>query len=92
MPCNCTTPECYCGAEPVKQYEAGDCIAVEIGEITLRDGRKVQGVVLTFPVRPPSLPISVVWDEEPLRLERKMTRAELCGPGVDAWNGQKNTD
>lgn len=57
--------------KPARQYEAGDCVAVEIGEITLRDGRKVQGVVLTFPAGPPPLPISVVWEEEPLRLVRK---------------------
>ena len=53
-------------------YEPGDCVAVEIGEVTLRDGRTVQGVVLTFPAGPPPLPIEVVWNAEPLRLTRKV--------------------
>lgn len=52
-------------------YEAGDCIAVEFGEITLGDGRTVKGVVLEFPVAPPDLPIGVVWNATPLTLAIK---------------------
>lgn len=53
------------------QYEPGDAVVEDIGEFTLRDGRKVMGVVLTFPAGPPDLPLSVVWTEEPLILARK---------------------
>lgn len=53
---------------PAPLYEPGDCVAVELGEIALRDGSVVKGVVLTFPAGPPSLPISCVWDGTPLTL------------------------
>lgn len=58
-----------------QRYEAGDGIAVEMGEIKLADGRTVFGVVLEFPVAPPNLPIGVVWDGTPLTLSIKQPAA-----------------
>lgn len=52
-------------------YCPGDCVVVELGEITLNDGRVIRGVVLEFPVSPPNLPFSVVWDGTPLTLSIK---------------------
>lgn len=60
--------------ETAPHYEPGDCVAVELGEIRLRNGTTVQGVVLTFPAGPPSLPISWVWDGTPLTLAIKPSK------------------
>ncbi len=53
------------------QLEPGDCIAEHLGDIELTDGRRFQGIILTFPAGPPKLPISAVWDKLPLRLTLK---------------------
>jgi hypothetical protein len=51
-----------------QSYKPGDCVAEVLGEITLRDGRSFNGIILTFPEGPPRLPISAVWDRTPLTL------------------------
>lgn len=53
------------------KYEAGDCKCEHIGQIILADGRTFMGAIITFPVEPPKLPFSAVWDGTPLRLEIK---------------------
>ena len=50
------------------EYQAEDCKIVHLGEIRLEDGRVFMGAIVTFPVSPPKLPISVVWDGQPVRM------------------------
>jgi hypothetical protein len=59
------------GCSLAPQYEEGDCCAVHLGEIELKDGRVFKGVILEFPAGPPKLPIAVVWDGTPLTLSIK---------------------
>lgn len=57
-------------------YEPEDCRVEHLGEIKLADGRVFQGAIVTFPVSPPKLPISVVWDGAPVRMTVKSTAAK----------------
>lgn len=50
------------------KYQPGDCRVEHLGEIALKDGRTFRGAIVTFPVSPPKLPISVVWDGTPVRM------------------------
>lgn len=52
-------------------YEPEDCRVEHLGEIELKDGRIFRGAIVTFPVSPPKLPISVVWDGTPVRMVLK---------------------
>lgn len=54
-----------------QNYEPEDCKVEHLGEIKLTDGRIFQGAIVTFPVSPPKLPISVVWDGVPVRMSLK---------------------
>ena len=49
-------------------YQPEDCRVEHLGEITLKDGRIFMGAIVTFPVSPPRLPISVVWNGDPVRM------------------------
>lgn len=49
-----------------QKYEAGDCKIEHLGEIKLADGRIFMGAIVTFPVSPPKLPLSTVWDGDPV--------------------------
>lgn len=53
------------------EYDPGDAVVEEIGEITLADGRKVMGAVLTFPAGPPDLTAGVIWGRVPMTLAVK---------------------
>lgn len=57
-------------------YEAEDCTVVHLGEIKLTDGRIYNGAIVTFPVSPPKLPISVVWNGVPVRIVLKASCQE----------------
>ena len=53
------------------KYEPGDCKVEHLGEIRLQDGRVFMGAIVTFPVSPPPLPITTVWDGRPVRMVLK---------------------
>jgi hypothetical protein len=58
---------------PKPVYDQGDCIVEVLGVIELKDGRVFRGAILTFPAGPPKLPISIVWDRVPVRLDLKQS-------------------
>jgi hypothetical protein len=56
--------------KPASEYEPGDVVVEHLGLIELADGRKFNGAIITFPISPPKLPISAVWDRAPLHLSQ----------------------
>lgn len=54
-----------------EDLEAGDCVIEQFGELKMEDGRRLYGMILTFPFGPPKLPIAAIWDKLPLRVSLK---------------------
>lgn len=51
------------------RYVAGDAVVERLGEITLSDGRRVIGCILSFPKGPPDLPLRIALDGSPIILQ-----------------------
>ena len=48
----------------------GSALVMSIGDVELKDGRIFhRAAILTFPNGTPKLPITVIWDQVPMRLE-----------------------
>ena len=57
------------------EYDDGDGKVEYLGEIKLLDGSVFNGVIVTFPVSPPKLPIKIIWDGTPVRITLKEQRS-----------------